>query len=50
MADRQKAALRLDIDACIGCGTCTASCPAGIPLAETITAYRAEITGGSDEG
>jgi len=50
MADRKKATLRLDIDACIGCGTCTASCPAGIPLAETITAYRAEITGGSDEG
>ena len=50
MADRRKAARRLDIDACIGCGTCTASCPAGIPLAETITAYRAEITGGSDEG
>ncbi len=48
--DRQTAAERLDIDACVGCGTCTAACPAGLPLAETITAYRSEITGGSDEG
>ncbi len=50
ITDRRKAALRLDLDACLGCGTCTAACPAGIPLAETITAYRAALVGDSDEG
>ncbi|MBE6621979.1 MAG: 4Fe-4S dicluster domain-containing protein [Ruminococcaceae bacterium] len=49
LADREKAAKRLDIDACIGCGACTAVCPAGLPLAETVTAYRAALTGGPDE-
>ncbi len=49
VAGSRKGADRLNADCCLRCACCTAVCPAGLPLAETIAAYQTAVCGGNPD-